>query len=540
MNNNAHQLIHILLTSRVISAPKLQRGIELAEEQQRPLLPTLISQGILTAETINQACAAYYQLDIIDLSNYNFQDLPLEYIDSTLCKTHLILPIAFELHQLKIALCDPDVLPLVEAMKFRYGFSTKAVFANYTDLSNLINSYLHKYHLNSNTPTITAVEQIITDAIIQRASDIHFEPTVSNQLRIRFRIDGLLHTVALLSNDQVKAVISRLKILANLDIALHRLPQDGRFTFKTNQGLLCDIRMSTCPTLLGEKVVIRLLESDQPLLDINELGLNDFAKQQFTHALHQPQGLILVTGPTGSGKTQTLYSAIKLFNQEQCNILTIEDPVEIQIPGINQVHVNEKAELTFTKALRAFLRQDPDIILIGEIRDLETAETAIRAAQTGHLVLSTLHTNSAQETLTRLSSMGIPHYQLTHTITCILAQRLARRLCEQCKSAYSMSREEWLSFKPSSLLSSQYITLYQAVGCPNCLNGYKRRCGLFEVMPISLATQQSMKNSKEQELSITHLNCQFLPTQSLWQAGLEKVAGGITSLQEIRRVIQHE
>lgn len=542
MRQHTNQLAHILLSTKVISAPKLQRGIELAEQQERPLLPTLISQGILSAETICQTCASYYQLEKIDLSNYSSQHLSQEWIDQYISKNRLIFPITDDPDFLKIALCDPDDLPLIEEMQFRHGVLTKPVFANYTDLSNLLISYLNKHHLNASTPIVTLVEQIITDAIMQRASDIHFEPIASQQLRIRLRIDGLLHTTATLSPDQVKAVISRLKIMSELDIALQRLPQDGRFTFKTKQGLICDCRISTCPTLLGEKVVIRLLDSSQQLLDIHELGLNDNAKHTLLHALSQPQGLILVTGPTGSGKTQTLYSSLMQLRKDDLNIVTIEDPVEIQLPGINQVHVNEKSEFDFGVALRAFLRQDPDVILIGEIRDLDTAHTAIRASQTGHLVLSTLHTNSASETLTRLENLGIHRYQIMHSITCIVAQRLARRLCEHCKLPYEMNQKEWLSLNPDSslVLSSPTITLYRANSCNHCLNGYRGRAGLFEIIPLASMQNSALLTDHNLLKNMADPQWKNIKIQTLWQAGLEKVMHGITSLQEINRVLQHE
>ncbi len=334
-------------------------------------------------------------------------------------------------------------------------------------------------------PVVRFINKIILDAIRKRASDIHFEP-YENIYRIRLRIDGILYQVAEPGAHLAPRLSTRLKIMAGLDISERRIPQDGRFTLNFTAEKTISFRVSTCPTLLGEKIVLRILDSHNMKLDITELGFNEAQKKLFLDAIHRPQGMILVTGPTGSGKTVTLYTALSLLNSVQKNISTAEDPVEIHLPGINQVHINTKTGLTFSTALRAFLRQDPDIIMVGEIRDQETAEISIKAAQTGHLVLSTLHTNSAEATLTRLKNMGVESFNMTDSLNLIIAQRLVRRLCEHCKGAH----------------------------CAECQQGYKGRVGVFEFLPFN-------KDFKKED---------FIP---LYQDGLDKVKNGITTMEEI-------
>ncbi|MBS0350992.1 MAG: Flp pilus assembly complex ATPase component TadA, partial [Proteobacteria bacterium] len=359
---------------------------------------------------------------------------------------------------------------------------------------------------------VSFVEHIITDAIHRNASDIHWEP-LADGYRVRFRIDGLLHEMAQAPLLVTDAIVSRLKILAQCDISEKRMPQDGRFSFVSSSGQSRDCRLSSCPTIHGEKIVLRLLEANKQLLNLNELGLTDADQEIFLHHLSQPQGLILVTGPTGSGKTVTLYTALEQLNRESRNISTVEEPVEIQIPGINQVNVNEKAGLTFSNVLRALLRQDPDIIMVGEIRDKETAEIAVRAAQTGHLVLSTLHTNNAADTLIRLLNMGIAAYNLASSLRLIIAQRLVRKLCDHCKQQKT------------------------ARDCGYCFDGFHGREAVFELMPISKNISESILTGTRNDI-IRQAKKEGL--QDLMQSGLAKVQAGITSLAEVYRVISHE
>lgn len=377
------------------------------------------------------------------------------------------------------------------------------------------------------------VNKILSEAINQNASDIHFEP-YEDFFRIRFRIDGMLVEHEKSSYKLANNVTTRLKILAKLDIAERRLPQDGRFQFKLNNSRFVDFRVSTCPTLFGEKVVLRVLESSKQMLDINSLGMNANQEATFKKIIERNQGLILVTGPTGSGKTSSLYSALNQLNVADKNISTVEDPIEIQIPGINQVQMNSKTGMQFTTAIRTFLRQDPDVIMIGEIRDFETADVCVKAAHTGHLVLSTLHTNSAAETLLRLMNMGVPSYNIASSISLIISQRLVRKLCEHCKEPTIIPRNALISagFKESDIES---LELYKPIGCKECHFGYHNRVGVFEVLEITDNLQQIILNSgSSQEITQTAIKEGF---QNIQSSALEKVKQGITSLSEVNRVI---
>jgi type IV pilus assembly protein PilB len=365
------------------------------------------------------------------------------------------------------------------------------------------------------SPVVNLVSQILDDALQNRASDVHFEP-FEQDYRVRYRLDGLLKEIVRPPFKLANRISTRIKVLANLDITERRKPQDGRFQLDLASNSKIDCRVSTCPTIHGEKIVIRLLDTRFTRLDIEAFGLNNLQKELFLQSLSKPQGLILVTGPTGSGKTHTLYTALSLLNREEKNISSIEDPVEIKLSGINQVAINFKAGLTFSTILRALLRQDPDIIMVGEIRDFETAELAIKAAQTGHLVLSTLHTNSAVETLTRLRNLGIPSYNLASSLSLLVAQRLARKLCEHCKI-------------PSNGSS------YKAQGCALCNGGYQGRLGLFEIMPLSKNTEQLIMGEADSLEILRHSQQEGMLT--LYQSALEKIEQGLTSYEEVQRIV---
>lgn len=385
------------------------------------------------------------------------------------------------------------------------------------------------------TAVMDLVNTLIQDALSLRASDVHFEP-YENTYRVRIRIDGLLSLLTELPLDLAPTLTSRLKIMAHLDIAERRLPQDGRFGFSTGNNTNIDFRISTCPSAFGEKVVLRFLDTQQTQVGIDVLGLSSLQKQQVLNALRQPQGMMIVTGPTGSGKTVTLYTALSVLNTPERNISTVEDPIEIHLAGVNQLPLNPKIGLTFASALRAFLRQDPDVLMVGEIRDLETAEMAIKAAQTGHLVLSTLHTNSALATVERLQHMGLPTYTVAHALTLIIAQRLARRLCEHCKTPETLSTQTLLEqgFSAEQLANSP-PTLYQARGCNACHHGYHGRIGLFEVLPITRELQQLMIANAPLQTLLQQAQQQGF--QPLCSVGLDKVSQGITSLAELQRVL---
>jgi len=378
--------------------------------------------------------------------------------------------------------------------------------------------------VNYEEPLIKFVNQIIEHALQQAASDIHIEP-YETICRIRYRCDGLLHEVAQIPIAFAARVMTRLKVMGKLDITERRLPQDGRFLFFST-----DIRINACPTLFGEKIVLRLLNTKKLALTIDCLGLTLEQQELFVKKISQPQGLILVTGPTGSGKTVTLYSALHYLNTEEKNILTIEDPIEIQLPGINQINVNPKMGLDFSTALRACLRQDPDVIMVGEIRDSITAEIAIQAAQTGHLVLSTLHTNSAFETLSRLKSMGIATYPLINAISLVISQRLARILCSHCKQSEKLSRD-----LANTLKLSESTSFFHAIGCQSCLKGYQGRTGIYEVLNVNetiIHTILADKPSAQLAKRAKHQG-----HMSLYENGLQKVIQGITSWSEINRVL---
>ncbi|MDF2690196.1 MAG: pilB [Gammaproteobacteria bacterium] len=370
------------------------------------------------------------------------------------------------------------------------------------------------------------IDELIEKAIKQGVSDLHFEP-YADQYRIRSRIDGLLHEFAFPAFNLSANITSRLKIMANLNIAEKRLPQDGRFSFKQEHRLI-DCRVSTCPTIFGEKLVVRILDARQMQRNIEKLGFESEQLKQLTKVLGQSQGMVIVTGPTGSGKTVTLYALLDSVNKLDKNICTVEDPVEIHLPGLNQVNINPKAGLEFSHILRAFLRQDPDIIMVGEMRDLETAEIAMKASQTGHLVLSTLHTNSAAHTLIRLNQMGVSSYNLAHSVSLIIAQRLVRKLCDHCKVKTVL---------PKSVLNEQgykYDFVYLAQGCSHCRFGYKGRLALFEILPVSTQVQDAvLQHAKVKDL------CQLQKTMgfsSLREMGLNKVSAGETTLDEVNRV----
>ncbi|WP_313445264.1 type IV-A pilus assembly ATPase PilB [Stenotrophomonas indicatrix] len=383
------------------------------------------------------------------------------------------------------------------------------------------------------TPVVKFVNKVLVDAIRKGASDIHFEP-YEDDYRVRLRIDGLLKMVARAPNKLNQRIAARLKVMAQLDIAEKRVPQDGRIKLNLSKTRQIDFRVSTLPTLFGEKVVLRILDGSAAKLGIDKLGYEPDQQKLFLEAIHKPYGMVLVTGPTGSGKTVSLYTALGILNDETRNISTAEDPVEIRLPGVNQVQQNNKRGMTFAAALRSFLRQDPDIIMVGEIRDLETAEIAIKAAQTGHMVLSTLHTNDAPQTIARLMNMGIAPYNITSSVTLVIAQRLARRLCSNCKRPANLPEHALLAEGFTQAQLDAGIELYEAVGCDECTEGYKGRTGLYQVMPMTdeIAT---IVLAGGNALQIAEA-AQAIGVNDLRQSALKKAAAGVTSLAEINRV----
>jgi len=382
-------------------------------------------------------------------------------------------------------------------------------------------------------PIVRFVNKLLLDAIRRGASDIHFEP-YEKMYRIRLRMDGILKEVAQPPVQLAMKLSARLKVMSRLDIAERRVPQDGRIKMKLSKTRAIDFRVSTCPTLFGEKIVCRILDPSSAMLGIDSLGYEPFQRDIYQKYLAKPQGMILVTGPTGSGKTVSLYTGLNILNREDTNISTAEDPAEINLPGVNQVNVNPKVGLTFAAALRAFLRQDPDVVMVGEIRDLETAEIAIKAAQTGHLVMSTLHTNDAPQTLTRLVDMGVKPYAIATSVSLIIAQRLARRLCSQCKSIVEVPAEALLKegFLEADVKAG--IKIYGPKGCSNCSDGYKGRCGIYQVMPVTEALGRIiMEGGNAIDIG------DQARKEGVWdlrRAGLEKVRQGMTSIEEVNSV----
>lgn len=388
----------------------------------------------------------------------------------------------------------------------------------------------------NDAPIVRFINKILLDAIKNGASDIHFEP-YEKSYRIRSRIDGILQEVAKPPSNLASRLSARLKVMSKMDISERRLPQDGRIKMKISKNKAIDFRVNTLPTLWGEKIVLRILDPGSAKMGVEALGFSEAQKDLYLSTLHRPQGMVLVTGPTGSGKTVSLYTGLNILNTEERNISTAEDPVEINLEGINQVHVNPKVGLTFAEALRAFLRQDPDVVMVGEIRDLETAEIAIKAAQTGHMVLSTLHTNSAPETLTRLRNMGVPAFNIATSVSLIIAQRLGRRLCESCKKPLTLPEETLLEegFLPSEMKN---LSLYEAhpEGCNKCNRGYKGRVGIYEMLAMSPdIAEVIMQNGNSLDILKVAERQDF---RSLRRSGLDKVAQGITSLEEMNRVIK--
>lgn len=502
-----------------------------------PFIAYLLQHELLGFAELAQHIAKYFNLSLAKLEAKNIDDFPLDLIDKHLVEQYKILPLIRRDKQLDIAIADPTQIKVLSAIKFHTDLNLKLFVAPFDQLTNIINKLFNKKRYEmapaEDVPIIKFIDKIIHDAIFKGASDIHFEP-YAKTYRIRFRIDGILHEITEPDFALVDRFTARLKIMANLDIAERRLPQDGRFSVTVNKQQTRDCRINICPTLFGEKIVVRILNPQNATLTINELGLEPKQLQVFLEVIKRPQGMILVTGPTGSGKTVSLYAALNELNVPEKNIATVEDPVEINLPGINQVHVNPKIKLDFAVALRAFLRQDPDIIMVGEIRDLETAEIAVKAAQTGHLVLSTLHTNSAAASITRLLNLGVAPFNVNSSLGLIMAQRLVRKLCPHCKSELHIPEATLLDegFLADELDS---LKLYTAGGCDQCNKGYQGRVAVFEVMPISEAMSQIIMQHHQPAAIAAQARREGIV--GLRAAALNKVRQGVTSLEEINRII---
>jgi len=555
----AKRLVMDGLLAEELAADTQQKALKSRE----PFVSYLVVNKILDSSSIASSACQEFGTPLFDLNAMDLDAAPVSLVDEKLIRQHHTLPLFKRGNRLFVAVSDPTNLQALDEIKFHTGISTETILVEEdklvkaidlaldsadTSMTDLLDEDLDNLEISAgdednvaddgmdadidDTPVVRFVNKVLLDAINKGASDIHIEP-YEKSFRIRFRQDGVLHEVASPPVAMATRLVSRLKVMSKMDIAERRKPQDGRIKMALSKKRAIDFRVNSCPTLFGEKVVLRILDPTSAQLGIDMLGYEEEQKNLYMENLNKPYGMILVTGPTGSGKTVSLYTGLNILNTADRNISTCEDPVEINLAGINQCNMNPKAGLTFATALRAFLRQDPDIIMVGEIRDLETAEIAIKAAQTGHMVMSTLHTNDAPQTLTRLANMGVPPYNIASSVNLIIAQRLARRLCNSCKKAVDIPREALLEegFKEEVL---DELTLYSAVGCDQCADGYKGRVGLYQVMPVSEAIGRIiMENGNAMQLAD---QASKEGVADLRTSGLKKVQNGTTSLEEINRV----
>lgn len=532
-----------------------------AQSQRSSFMVELIDSGAVSATELAHTMAQAFASPLLDLDAVDLQQLAPGLLHTKLCQQYRLVPLARRGNRLTVATADPSDQQAAEKIKFATQCNVDWVVVEYDKLMRCVETRAKTAsetldHIVGgefvfeegsielgpaepaekvapeveDAPIVRFLQKMLLDAYAMRASDLHFEP-YEHHYRVRFRIDGELREVASPPIAVKEKLASRIKIISKLDIAERRLPQDGRMKLKVGPEKVIDFRISTLPTLFGEKIVIRILDPSSAQMGIEALGYAPDEQEKLLQAIMRPYGMVLVTGPTGSGKTVSLYTFLNLLNQPGVNICTAEDPSEINLPGVNQVNVNEKAGLTFASALRSFLRQDPDIVMVGEIRDLETADIAIKAAQTGHMVLSTLHTNDAPSTLSRLLNMGVAPFNIASSVNLITAQRLVRRLCKQCKTAAEYPEQALLKAGYRSTELDGSWQPYRAVGCNACNNGYKGRIGIYQVMPISDAMQGIiLRGGSAQEIA-TQARLEGVPT--LRESGLRKVKLGITSLEEV-------
>ena len=552
-----------LVRDNLLSTGDAERIQSEASSKKVPFVTQLVESKKLDSATVAKVASDEFGVPLFDVSALDLEVAPVKLVSEKIIARHHVLPMYKRGMRLFVAIADPTNIQALDEVKFHTGLGTEPILVEEAKLSQAIEKIMEASDTSlsdlagdeslenlelladeddkakggdeegvNDTPIVKFVNKVLMDAINRGASDIHIEP-YEKTYRVRYRQDGVLYEVATPPLALAGRIGARLKILSKLDIAERRVPQDGRIKMRISRNRAIDFRVSTLPTLYGEKVVLRILDPASATLGVDKLGFEPHHKDAFMDAIHRPQGMVLVTGPTGSGKTVTLYTALNILNTMDRNISTAEDPVEINVSGINQVHINEKANLTFATALRAFLRQDPDIIMVGEIRDLETAEISIKAAQTGHLVLSTLHTNDAPATLTRLANMGVAPFNIASSVHLIIAQRLARRLCEGCKKPADIPEPALLKagYKKENL---EGLQLHAPVGCDGCSDGYKGRVGIYQVMPVSEATQQIIMSGGNQ-LDIEK-QARKEGVFDLRVSALNKARQGITSLEEVERV----
>lgn len=561
--SNLTGLARLLVRNRLLAEDAIHKATEQARKEDVPLVAYLARNKLASSQEIASLASREFHFPLFDMGSLDVDAATIKLVDEKLIRRYQALPLFKRGNRLFIAIADPTHLRALEDIKFQSGLSTEPIVASADQLAAIIDKALDQSSealkgldedLDNidisdgeerqqeadvsrseadDAPVVRFVNRLLLDAINRGASDIHFEP-YEGVYRVRFRQDGILQEITKPPVTMSPRIAARIKVMAQLDIAERRVPQDGRIKMNLSKTRSIDFRVNTLPTLFGEKVVMRILDPSSAKLGVDALGFEERQKELFLKAINKPQGMVLVTGPTGSGKTVTLYTGLNILNTPDVNISTAEDPVEINLPGINQVSVNLKTGMTFANALRAFLRQDPDIIMVGEIRDLETAEIAIKAAQTGHMVLSTLHTNDAPQTLTRLMNMGVAPYNIASSVTLIIAQRLARRLCKHCKTPDE-------NIPPAALLEQGFredelseLVIYRPVGCDQCNNGYKGRTGIYEVMPVSDEMSRIiMAGGNALELA---QQARREGINDLHQSGLNKVRLGVTSLEEVNSV----
>jgi len=557
-------LLNKLVLNGHISEEKAVSAQKGSVEKKQPISQFLVENKLIDSKTIAVTGSQEFGLPVFDLDAIDTDSLPKGLVDEKLVKKHHALPLYRRGNRLYIAISDPTNLTATDEIKFQTGINTEAILVEYGKLSKAVEKLLADEDNSmsdldddldeldfedteaeakteddgsgaDDTPVVRFVNKVLLDAIKKGASDIHFEP-YEKRFRVRLRIDGVLREVASPPVAMAGRLSARIKVMSRMDTAERRVPQDGRIKMRISKNKAIDFRVNTCPTLFGEKIVLRILDPSSASLGIDMLGYEPEQKELYMNALANPYGMILVTGPTGSGKTVSLYTGLNILNTEDTNISTAEDPVEINLEGINQVNVNTKVGLDFSAALKAFLRQDPDIIMVGEIRDLETAEIAVKAAQTGHMVMSTLHTNDAPQTLSRLVNMGVPPFNIASAVNLIIAQRLARRLCETCKKEDNIPREALLEegFTEEDINSG--MKLYKAVGCDLCDKGYKGRVGIYQVLPISDEIGRIIMTGGNAIDIADQAKKEGIP--DLRKSALTKAKSGVTSLEEINRVTQ--
>ena len=567
----SQRLGDLLVKEKVITPEQLSQAVKLQKETNCRLGTALVKLNFLSDEDVTNFLSKQYGVPAINLSYFEIDPAVVKLIPADTARRYQILPLSRVGASLTIAMADPTNVFAMDDIKFMTGFNIEPVVASESSIAEGIEkAYSEREEENLETvmqsmaeigdadvelqaeeqqmeladleraadeaPIVKLVNIILSDAVKRGASDIHMEP-YEKEFRVRFRMDGVLQSIMSPPLKLKDAIISRVKIMAKLDISEKRLPQDGRIMLKMNVGgrkKTLDFRVSTLPTLWGEKIVLRLLDKENLRLDMTKLGFEPESLVKFEKAILKPYGMVLVTGPTGSGKTNTLYSSIARLNTPETNIMTAEDPVEFQLAGVNQVQMKEQIGLNFAAALRAFLRQDPNIILVGEIRDFETAEIAIKAAQTGHLVMSTLHTNDAPQTLTRLVDMGVKPYAIATSVSLIIAQRLARRLCSHCKQPIDIPREALIKEGFAEADIAGGLRLYTPKGCQSCTDGYKGRVGIYQVLPVTDSIARIILAAG----SAVDISDQA-SKEGVWdlrRAGLEKVKAGLTSLEEVNSV----